>query len=70
MGRAHRRVARIHRRLGVDYGSRCDPLPPKPPRMRWATYARLAAQRTAADEVFNAAWLAGAARIIAPTPRR
>ena len=70
LGRAHLRLARIHKRLGGDYRCASDPLPPKPPRMRWATYERLAERREAADETFDRLWLAGAARIIARTQRR
>ena len=70
LGRAHRRAARVHRRLGGEYRTSGDPLPPKPPRMRWATYTRLATQREAADEAFSRAWLAGVARIIARAHRR
>ena len=71
IGRAHRQAARVHKRLGggEHRGSR-DPLPPKPPRMRWATYERLAARREAAVDALDAAWLAGAERIIARTRRR
>lgn len=67
IGRAHRRAARVHKRLGADYGTTCDPLPPKPPRMRWATYERLVARREAAVDALDAAWLAEAARIVART---
>jgi DNA-directed RNA polymerase subunit RPC12/RpoP len=44
--RALDRAEGMRKRLGAEWGSAFEgaPLPPKPPRMRWATYHRLEAQ--------------------------
>jgi hypothetical protein len=39
--RAHRRGRRIRRKLGSPHSAAHNPVPPKPPRMRRSTYARL-----------------------------
>jgi hypothetical protein len=48
--RAVRRVRKLHRRLGGDPADGVD----KPPRMRWATYARLVAELDAAERAADA----------------
>jgi hypothetical protein len=65
IARAHRRAARIHRRLGSDVRVACGPPPQKPKWMRWRTYGRLAAELDHARAALDEAFLAGAARLLA-----
>jgi hypothetical protein len=41
--RAQRKALSIRRRVGASYDALGGPFPPKPPKMRWATYKRLRA---------------------------
>jgi hypothetical protein len=63
--RVHHRLARLHRKLGVDYKGPDTPPPPKPKLMRWKTYARIVQQIEAGQEQLNMAFIAGARRILA-----
>jgi hypothetical protein len=65
IGRAHRRAARIHRRLGGEARAACAPPPQKPKGMRWRTYERLVAELDRARAALDEACLAGAARLLA-----
>ena len=62
--RAHRRAARLHRRLGGDADLAGAPTPPRPRGMRRATYGRLVAELDAARRALDRAFLEGAARIL------
>lgn len=55
--RAIDRANRIRRKISDDSGSAFfgDPLPPKPPRMRWTTYSKLRREY----EIASRAWCAG-----------
>lgn len=53
--RAQRKALNIRRRLGAS-GNTLNAFPPKPPKMRWATYNRLRAVDAALEEQ----WLLGA----------
>jgi hypothetical protein len=55
--RAHRKAITIRRRLGASGDALDGPFPPKPPKMRWATYKRL----RAVDAALQEQWLFGAA---------
>src|SRR5262249_6391791 len=64
--RAQRKAISIRRRVGAC-GEALDGLfPPKPPKMRWATYERL----RAADAALHEQRLPGAARDLGPAPTR
>ena len=64
IARAHRRAARLHRRLGSDERLAGAPAPPRPRGMRRATYARLAAELDEARRALDRAFLDGAVRIL------
>ena len=53
--RAQRRACNIRRRLGANGKSLDSAFPPKPPRMRWTTYARL----RSLDAALQDRWLVG-----------
>ena len=55
--RAQRKAISIRRRVGVSGDALDGPFPPKPPKMRWATYKRL----RAVDAALQEQWLLGAA---------
>ena len=55
--RAQRKALSIRRRLGGSGDALDGPFPPKPPKMRWATYKRL----RAVDATLQEQWLLGAA---------
>jgi len=55
--RAQRKALSIRRRVGVSGDALDGPFPPKPPKMRWATYKRL----RAVDAALQGQWLLGAA---------
>jgi hypothetical protein len=55
--RAQRKVLSIRRRVGASGGTLDGPFPPKPRKMRWATYIRL----RAADAELQKQWVLGAA---------
>ncbi len=62
--RAHRRAARIHRRLGSDERLANAPPPPRPKGMRRVTYDRLVAELDEARRALDDAFLEGAIRIL------
>src|SRR5262245_54169809 len=55
--RAQRKALTIRRRVGASGDALDGPFPPKPPKMRWATYRRL----RALDAALQERWLFGAA---------
>ena len=55
--RAQRKAISIRRRVGASGDALDGPFPPKPPKMRWATYERL----RAVDAALREQWLLGAA---------
>jgi len=55
--RAQRRALSIRRRVGASGDALDGPFPPKPPKMRWATYRRL----RAVDGALQEQWLHGTA---------
>src|SRR5215471_36612 len=55
--RAQRKALSIRRRVGAGGDALGRPFPPKPPKMRWATYRRL----RAVDAALQDQWLFGAA---------
>ena len=57
--RAQRRVLSIRRRIGASGDALGRPFPPKPPKMRWATYKRL----QAVDAALQEQWLRGTAGV-------
>ena len=63
--RAHRRAARLHRRLGGPRRSAFGGTPAKPKWMRRATYERLAAELQGIDAALEEAMERMAARIMA-----
>ncbi len=65
MARAHRRVARLHERLGRPHRSAFGGTPPKPKWMRRATYERLAAELQLIDVAREEAMQRMAARLLA-----
>jgi hypothetical protein len=69
MDRAHRRLARLHRKLAADYDSPDMPPPPKPKWVRWKTYSRIAQQIEAGRERLDAVFFAGAQRLLAWSDR-
>jgi hypothetical protein len=54
--RAQRKAISIRRRVGASGDALDGPFPPKPPKMRWATYRRL----RAVDAALQEQWLLGA----------
>ena len=62
--RAHRRAARIHRRLGSEERLANAPAPPRPKGMRRVTYERLVSELDEARRALDDAFLEGAARIL------
>jgi hypothetical protein len=69
MDRSHGRLARLHRKLGGDYGHCDDPLPARPKWMRRRTYERLWAEWETTLDRHEAIFEAGAARILARESR-
>lgn len=65
MDRAHHRLARLHRRLGVDYDGPDRPPPPRPKWMRQRTYLRVVQQIEVGEYHLNAVFVAGAQRLLA-----
>jgi hypothetical protein len=65
IARAHRRAARVHRKLGSDERLAGAPAPPRPRGMRRVTYGRLVAELWEAEDALGEAFLAGAARLLA-----
>jgi hypothetical protein len=55
--RAQRKALSIRRRVSASVGAGDGPFPPKPPKMRWATYKRL----RAVDESLQEKWVLGMA---------
>ena len=55
--RAQRKALGIRRRVGASGDALDGPFPPKPTKMRWATYERL----RAVDAALQEQWLLGAA---------
>jgi hypothetical protein len=62
--KSHLRLRRLARKLDGEYQGFTYEPPPKPKRMRWATYDRLAAAWEAAARRHDAAWSAGARRTL------
>ena len=54
---AQRKALNIRRRVSASGDTLDGPFPPKPPKMRWATYKRL----RAVDATLQEQWLFGAA---------
>lgn len=65
MQRSHRRLARLHRRLGGEYNYADEPPPPRPKWMRHSTYDRLWAAWEAQAERHEAIFLSGVERLMA-----
>ena len=65
MARAHRRAARLHRRLGSPQRQAFGSTPPKPKWMRWPTYERLLDELGEIDAALEEAMERMAARILA-----
>jgi hypothetical protein len=68
MNRAHHRLGRLHRKLGGDYDGP-DGIPPKPKRMWWQTYSRIAWQIEAGAEYLDLVFTLEAQRILARIDR-
>jgi hypothetical protein len=64
MDKAHRNLARLHRKLGADYDSPDMPPPPKPKWMRWRTYSGIVHQIEAGQIRLDAVFLIDAQRLI------
>jgi hypothetical protein len=62
--RAHRRAARLYRRVGSNERLAGAQVPPRPRGMRRVTYERLVAELDEARRALDRAFLAGAARIL------
>jgi hypothetical protein len=68
--RLMRRARKLHRDLGGDGAAIGQMPPPKPKWMRYRTYERKVSAWRAADERADAAWAAGAWRLISRLDRR
>ena len=64
MGRAHHRLARLHRRLGTDYDGPDGPPRPRPKWMRQRTYQRVVELIENGEDHLNAVLAAGAQRFL------
>jgi hypothetical protein len=64
MDRAHRHLARLHRKIGADYDSPGMPPPPKPKWMRWKTYSRITQQIEAGEGRLDMVFYVGARRLL------
>jgi hypothetical protein len=69
MDQAHHHLARLHRKLGADYGGPDMPRPPRPKWMRWGTYSRITQQIEAGEERLDVAFNVGAQRLLARLER-
>jgi hypothetical protein len=69
LDRAHLHLARLHRKLAVNYDGPDGPPPPKPKWMRWKTYSQIVQQIESAQEQLDVVFMAGAQRILAQTER-
>jgi hypothetical protein len=69
MDRAHYQLARLHRKLGVDYAGPDMSSPLKPKSMHWRTYRRLTQQIEACQEQLDVVFMNGAQRILARLER-
>lgn len=70
LDRLHMRLQRIQRKMGGEGRGPVEGLPAKPRGMWWRTYERLADQWDDTDERLDAAFMAGAVRIIERALRR
>jgi hypothetical protein len=66
---AHRRLARLHRKLAADYDGPDMPPPPKPKWMRRKTYSRITQQIEAGQQQLDVVFMTGAQRILARSER-
>jgi hypothetical protein len=66
---AHHRLARVHRRLGADYGGPHGIPPCRPKWMRHRTYSRLMQQVEAGEDHLDLVFATGAMRIMARIDR-
>jgi hypothetical protein len=64
MDRAHRNLARLHRKLRADYDVPDMSPPPKPKWMRWKTYSRIARQIEAGQDRLDLVFTTGAQRLL------
>jgi hypothetical protein len=69
LDRSHHHLARLHRKLGSDYGGPDMATPPKPKWMRWKTYSCIIQQIEAGQEQLDVVFMTGARRILARTER-
>jgi hypothetical protein len=69
LDRSHHHLARLHRKLGVDYAGPDMSTPPKPRWMRWKTYSLIIQQIEAGQEQLDVVFMTGARRILARTER-
>jgi hypothetical protein len=69
LDRSHHRLARLHRKLGADYGGPDISPPPKPKRMRWKTYSWITQQIEAGKEQLDVVFITGARRLLAQSER-
>jgi hypothetical protein len=65
MDRAHHRLARLHRKLGADYGGADMPPPQKPKWMRWKTYSQIVQQIEAGEDRLEVVFTVGTQRLLA-----
>ncbi len=68
--RARRRADKLRRKLGNTGGPGWRGVPPKPPRMHWATYQRLVNEILEAEREAMAAWTAEMEKLLAQVERR
>lgn len=69
LDQAHRRLARLHGKLGADYDGPDIPPPPKPKWMRWKTYARITEQIEAGQDHLTAVFVVGSGALLARLER-
>ena len=67
--RARRRADKLRRRLGDTDGGRWRQVPPKPPRMHWATYQRLVNEILETEREALEAWTAETEALLARLER-